>query len=89
MQRLSIVRGIRVVDRFAMQRTDRGAISDYPTGVSGTMLKSERAHAKLDMKSSIGVAAIVRILTVPREDSSAEMRAMVWLSGASTMFTKS
>jgi hypothetical protein len=33
-----IVREIRVVDRSAIQRSDRGTISDYTTAVSRTML---------------------------------------------------
>src|SRR3712207_4735499 len=47
------------------------------------------AQRKLAMKSSIGMAAIVSTRTVPREDSSAETRAIAWWSCASSTLTKS
>ena len=43
----------------------------------------------LAMNSSMGIAAMVITRMLPREESSAEILAMVRLSGASTMFTKS
>lgn len=41
------------------------------------------------MNASMGIAARVIILTLPREASSAETRPIVSLSGASTTLTKS
>ncbi len=41
------------------------------------------------MNWSMGIAAIVRTRILPREASSAEIFAIVVLSGASTTFTKS
>ncbi len=46
-------------------------------------------HFRRAMKSSIGMAAMVSIFTLPREAISADTRIIVALSGASTMFTKS
>ena len=42
-----------------------------------------------DRKSSMGVAGMLIIWTVPRDPSSIETRVMASLFGASTMFTKS
>jgi hypothetical protein len=46
-------------------------------------------YFRLWMKVSIGTVGRVMILTLPREPSSAEMRAIAALSGASTILTKS
>jgi hypothetical protein len=59
------------------------------SGLGPNHYDQDRLALKLAMNSSIGIAASVSTRMDPRELSSAETRAIVWLSGASTTFTKS
>ena len=64
----------------------RGRRADAAVGKS---YRHRSRYFRLSIKSSMGTAGRVNMRTLPREASSMETRAMVALSGASTMLTKS